>query len=404
VSTPWILVRRHLVTHWVRTLLTGSGMVVALYLYCLLSSLVTTLHAVVDQAASNRLVTQSAVSLFVQLPLDYQPKIDNVPGVEASSKFQWFGGVYQDPDDFLAQFGVDHEIFFDMYRKELEIVEGPGGVTGPAAREAVLDALAAERRGIVIGTGLVREYGWKVGDTVPLLGTIWTHSDGSAWEFLVVGIYSPLKSNVDDRTTWFRYDYLKESIQGGGVHGPPISSGVYMVNVADGHDVAQVIADIDALFANGPQVTRTTTEAAFQATFVAMMGNVPLFVGTIGGAVAFAVFFSVINTMLMSARQRTHETGILKALGFRDAALGRLMLGESLALSLLGGGLGVGLALATQEPLRQMLGKWWPQYAVAAETAWAGLSISLAIGIVAGVAPAILAARTRPCDALRSEG
>lgn len=402
--TPWILVRRHLVTHWVRTLLTGAAMVVALYLYCLLISLVTTLDAVVTESASDRLVTQSAVSLFVQLPLDYQPKIAALPGVEEATKFQWFGGQYQDPGNFLAQFGVDHEVFFDMYRKEIEIVEGPGGVTGPDARRAVLEALRGERRGMVIGRGLERDFGWHVGDTIPLIGTIWRHDDGRAWEFLVVGIYEPLKSNMDDRTMWFRFDYLEEAIRAGGVSGPPVSSGVYMVNVADGHDPSQVIADIDALFANGPQVTMTTTEAAFQATFVAMMGNVPLFVGTIGGAVAFAVFFSVINTMLMSARQRTHEIGILKALGFRDGALARLMLGESLALALLGGTLGVGLALATQEPLRRMLGPYWPQFAVEPGTALAGLAISLAIGLVAGIAPALVAARMRPSDALRSEG
>jgi putative ABC transport system permease protein len=404
VTTPWILVRRHLVSHWVRTLLTGAGLVVALFLYCLLVSLVTSLDAVVKESASDRLITQSAVSLFVQLPLDYQPKIASVPGVEAVSKFQWFGGQYQDPDNFLAQFAVDHEVLFDMYRKEIELVEGPGGVTGPAARQAVLDALRDERRGAVIGEGLVRDFGWKVGDTVPLIGTIWAHIDGSAWDFVIVGTYRPLKSNMDDRTMWFRFDYLEEAIRSGGVSGPPVSSGVYTVNVAQGHDSAQVIADIDALFANGPQVTMTTTEAAFQATFVAMMGNLPLFVGTIGGAVAFAVFFSVINTMLMSARQRTHETGILTALGFRNGAVGLVMLGESLALSLVGGGLGVGLALVSQESLRQSMGQWWPQFAVEPRTAWTGMAITLGIGLVAGVMPALLAARLRPSDALRSEG
>jgi putative ABC transport system permease protein len=404
VSTPWILVRRHLVAHWVRTALTGSAMVVALYLYCFLISLVTSLDAVVTESASNRVITQSAVSLFVQLPLDYQPKIASVPGVEAVSKFQWFAGQYQTPDNFLAQFGVDHEVIFDMYRKEIELVEGPGGVRGPAARQAVLDALRAERRGMVIGEGLVRDFGWHVGDTIPLEGTIWSRTDGSAWEFLVVGIYAPLKLNMDDRTMFFRFDYLEETLRAGGATGPPPSSGVYTVNVASGHDPAQVIADIDAIFANGPQVTFTTTEAAFQATFVSMMGNLPLFLGTIGGAVAFAVFFSVINTMIMSARQRTHEVGILKALGFRDAALGRLMLGESLVLALLGGGAGVALALASQELVRRKMGAYFPTYSVSLETGLVGLLISLAIGLVAGITPALVAARLRPTDALRSEG
>ncbi len=403
MSTPWRLVPRHLRAHWLRTGLTVLALIVALFLFCFLVSLVTSMDAAVKGAAQNRVITQSAVSLFVALPLDYQPKIAAVPGVEHVTKFQWFGAYYQRPENFLAEFGVDHEIFLDMYDKEVEVVEAPGGVTGPPAREAFQQAFLADRRACLIGEGLVRSFGWKVGDTVPLIGTIFTRPDGAAWEFVVAGVYRPRKPNFDDRTIIFRYDYLDEARKVGEALGPP-GVGVYSINLEQDADPAQVTADIDALFANGPQVTMTTTEAAFQASFISMMGNLPFFVATIGGAVVFAVFFSVVNTMLMAARQRTHETGILKALGFPDGALARLMLGESLALSLLGGGLGVFFAVSSAQGLRQVMGGFLPTYAVAPTTALMGLAISLAIGLIAGLAPAIAAARTRPVAALRSEG
>src|SRR5262245_12686639 len=218
MKTPWILARRQLRAHWLRTGLTVAALVVALFLFCFLISTVTTLHSAVSQSATDRVIVQSAVSLFVALPIDYQPKIDQVPGVEVSSKFQWFGGYYQKPENFLAEFGVDHERFLDMYTAEMEIAEGPGGIKGPGARQAVIDAMKAERRAIVIGEGLAADktFGFKVGDTIPLIGTIFGKSDGSAWEFVVVGTYHPLKSNFDDRTCFFRYDYLQETLEAGG--------------------------------------------------------------------------------------------------------------------------------------------------------------------------------------------
>jgi putative ABC transport system permease protein len=323
--------------------------------------------------------------------------------VEAVTKFQWFGGIYQKEENFMSQFGVDHDVFFDMYRSELDIFEGPGGVTGPPARQAVIDAVRADRRACVVGESLAEEFGWKVGDSLPLIGKIFPKADGSAWDFNIVGIYRPAKSNVDPRTIWFRFDYLDETLKAGGALGPP-GVGVYSINVKPTADPSEVIAGVDALFENGPQRTLTTTEAAFQAGFVSMMGNVPFFVGTVGGAVVFAVFFSVVNTMLMSARQRTHEIGILKALGFSDAALGRLMLVESITLSLIGGAAGAALAYFGQKPMLAVLGSMFPGYSVEVSTALMGLGMSLVIGLVAGIAPAVVASRLAPTAALRSEG
>jgi len=402
-ATPWKLARKHLREHWVRSGLTMAALTVAFFLLCFLISIVTTINSAVKQSSGTRLIVQSAVSLFVQLPRDYQAKIATVPGVKYVSKFQWFGGYYREISNFFAQFGVDQDVFFDMYRKDIEIKEGPHGETGPAARPAVLAALDADRRACIVGERLLDDFGWKIGDTIPLMGTLYQKRDRTAWEFKIVGSYHPLKTNVDNRTIFFRYDYLQEFLDNDLATGPD-DIGVFNVTVGEGFDPPAVIAGIDRLFENGPQKTLTTTEAAFQAGFVSMLGNLPFFIGTIGGAVVFAVLFSVINTMMMAGRQRAHEAGILKALGFRDGVLARLMLAESLLLSLTGGALGIVLALVSQGPLRIRLGPRFPNYQVAPETLGIAIATAALIGLIAGIAPSLMTWRLKPTEALRSEG
>lgn len=406
MTAPWRLVPRNLLAHKVRSTLTILAVAIAMFLFCFVRSIVTSLENAVNDAASNRLVVQSAVSLFVSLPLDYQAKIDAVPGVQASTPFHWFGGYYQDRGNFSAQFAVDHEKFFDMYAKDILLIDGPGGAVGeertPDEVSAdVREAMGAERRGCVIGSDLASKFEWKVGDTIPLLTGLWPKTDGSAWEFQVCGIYEPLRSNTDNRTIFFRWDYFKEVwlAQGG-----DLEVGVFSVNLEDGVDPAQVIDQIDGYFAAGPQRTQTVTEAAFQAIFVSMMGDVPTFMGSIGGAIVVALLFSIVNTMLMAARQRHHDSGILHALGFGRAAVASTFMAEALLMSLLGGAIGVGFALMSVEGTRDAFAGMLSTYNVEPGTAILGLGVSLVIGIIAGIGPAIGVLRMSPVEALRSEG
>lgn len=403
MRTPWFLVRKHLMEHWLRSLLTVGAIALAMFLFSFVRSIVTTLDRAVTAAASDRLVVQSAVSLFVDLPLDYQLKVQSVPGVAAVTKMQWFGGeyVFEGQDQFFAQFAVDHEQFFDMYADDLIIDQGPGGSTGLEATAAALEALGAERRGCIVGAGAATRYGWKPGDTIRLQARIFSKSDNSAWEFVVCGVYRPLRNNVDDQTLWFRWDYLQETMEQEGVD--DMGTGVFMVNLSGGTSPDVASAAIDALFVNGPQKTITTTEAAFQAMFVSMLGSLPEYTAAVGGAIVFAVFFSVINTMLLAARQRRQSTGVLKALGFSDGAITRLLLMEALVLSVGGGALGLLLAKGAEEPMRVAFGPNLPGYAVAAGTLVTGLVISLAVGLVAGLGPALGTSRLSPVDALRAE-
>lgn len=406
--TPWYLVWKYLKSHWVRTGLTVSAIAISVLLFCTLISVIASVNSAVDQAASDRVMTQSAVSLFVNLPLDYQPKIEGVDGADEVSKMQWFGAHYQNPKNFFAQFAVDHDRFFDMYAEDFEIIEGPNGSMADGVttvREDVLQAMAADRRACIVGEALATDpkFGFEVGKTIQLKTSIFRKSDDSeGWDFNVVGVFRPKRTNVDDRTLYFRFDYLRETMRGAGRD--DIGTGVYVINLDSTEDPGNVVSNVDGLFVNGPQRSLTQTEAAFQAGFASMLGNLPLFLGSIGGAVVFAVFFSVVNTMVMSARQRTRDVGVMKALGFSDQTMAILMLVESLALSAMGGLFGVVGAVGLAAGIRNSLGSFIPNYHIQLQTILIGLGIAMGMGLIAAIAPSLRVVRLNPVSALRSEG
>ncbi|HVS17663.1 MAG TPA: FtsX-like permease family protein [Planctomycetota bacterium] len=384
------LVWRNLLDHKLRSLLTIASLVVAMFLLCTLRSLVTTLTSNVSTFDSRRLWVQSAVSLFVDMPLSYQPRINAVDGVERTCKWQWFGGYYKDPSNFFGQFAVDPEELLETC-PEIEITEGSA------------DEFLRQRTGCIIGAGLARSFGWKVGDRVPLIGALFPHPDGAevAWEFDVVAIYRPGAKNWDDRTLFFRWDYFEETVRSS--RGEPPGFGTMVIRMQDGSSPEAIMAEVDAMFANGPQRTQTTTEAEFQRQFLSMFGNIPFFVSSIGGGVLLAILLACVNTMLMAGREQTHDVGILKALGFEDGDVFKLLLGQSLLLCLFGGGAGILLALGLEPIIAEALGASFPGFTILQATALQALATAAAVGLVAGLVPAWRARALVPVEALRSE-
>lgn len=386
---PWILLFKNLGSHPFRTFLTLGSLVIAVFLLCFLRATLMALEAGVAGAASNRIMVQSAVSLFVDLPVSYQGKIEGVEGVQHTCKLQWFGGIYQEPGNFFAQFAVDADRFAEAY-PEVALVDGSQ------------EAFRTKRTACLIGEDLAKRFGWKVGSKIPIMGTIFPRTDGAPWEFEVAGIYRSKSANVDNQTLWFHFKYLDEALSGGKATGPR-GVGVYVVALERGASVERVSGQIDDLFRNGPQRVQSTTEAEFQRQFVSMLGSVPTFLGSIGGGVLFAILFAVLNTMLLAARERTHDLGVIKALGFSDGIAFWLLLGESLLVCTIGGAIGVGLAFFSQDVVGGGLKALIPTYAVGGRIVAEGLLLAIGLGLVAGILPAWQASRLGVLEALRAE-
>lgn len=385
---PLRLVVRNLTKHWVRSLLTVGALVLALFLLCMLRGLVVALDAGVRGAAVDRLIVQSSVSLFVYLPESYEEKIAGVEGVERVCRWNWFGGYYQEPSNFFAQFATDVDDFLAAY-PEVEIVEGS------------VDVFRTERQACVVGRDTASRYGFKVGDNVPIVGALFPRNDKEPWSFKVAGIYESKKQNVDNATLFFHTEYLEKALESGEASGPR-GVGIFVVKLAPGADRVAVAGAIDDLFAGGPQRTQTNTEAEFQAQFVSMVGNVPFFVAAIGGGVMIAILLAALNTMLMAAREQTRDVGVLKALGFGDGVVFAMLLAQSLVLCGFGGFLGIALAKISEPVFVAMLSTMFPGYAVTGEIVAQAAIVTVAVGLLAGVAPALRARSLPVINALRA--
>lgn len=369
-----------------RTSLTVLSIMVAFLLYGLLCIIQQAFQAGVTMAGADRLVVRHRVSLMMLLPVTYGSRMLAIPGVDAAVHWTWFNGIYQDdPRNFFGNFPVEPDAFFNMH---------PEFVFTEADREA----WRSTRTGAVIGRALADRFGWKRGDRVPLRSPIWPRKGEGAWEFDIVGIYEAAKPNTDTSGLFFRYDYFDEARaeQQGRV-------GWYMVRVKDPDRAAEIAAAIDAEFANSPYETKSEPEGAFAQGFIEQIGSI----GTMLIAILSAVFFTILlvagNTMAQSVRERTQEIGVLKAIGFTNARVLVLVLVESCAIALLGGVVGLGVAwLMTTggSPAPAVL----PIFYLPPRALVIGIVLALALGLAAGIMPALAAMRLQVAVALRRQG
>ena len=380
------LVLENLLRHPIRSLLTVLSVCVAIFLVCLLRSVVTTLNAGLEAASATRLVVMSSISLFVDMPISYQEKIAKVDGIENIVKWQWFGAYYKEPKNFFGQFAVDAERMLEIY---------PECLIDEPTRQKFL----TQRNACIIGYQLADQFGWKVGDKIPMIGALFPHPSGEAWEFELAGVYRSASASFDNRTMFFPWEYFEETLRAAG-QDPGV--GVFVMRVGPGADVPRIQSEVEQLFENGPMRVKCDTESEFTRQFISMMGDIPMFMGWIGTGVLVAILLGAVNTMLMAGREQIHDVGILKALGFTDGASFRLLIAQSLILCFLGGALGIGLALVARKPLSDFLSAFFPGFAIASSTLGLAAVITVVLGLLAGILPAWQAKRLRCVEALRT--
>jgi putative ABC transport system permease protein len=363
----------------IRTVLTIGSFAVALFLFGLLAVVRGAFHQGVDVAGADRLVVVNRVSIIQPLPVSYKEQLQALPKVKAVTYSSWFGGIYQDEKNFFAIFAIDRDTYRSVF---------PEFVISDEHWRAFGD----DREGAIVGEGLARRFGWKVGDRIPIKGTIFP----GTWEFNIRGIYHGTRTQDDLNQFWFRGDYFDERkpFQKGTV-------GWYAVRVDSPDDSVSVSRKVDQMYANSAWETKTETESSFAASWVKQMGNIELLILTIGTVVFFTLMLVTGNTMAISVRERIRELATLKAVGFSDTFVLSLIVAESLLIASLGGA--VGLALAKAFTLRgDPTGGLLPFFYLAPNAMAAGFAMALVVGMIAGLAPALSAARLRVVDALRS--
>jgi putative ABC transport system permease protein len=381
------LLARNTLRHKLRTLLTIIGVGVAVMAFTLLRTVVTAWYAGVEASAANRLITRHAVSFVFPLPLAYRDRIAQIPGVNRVTYASWFSGVYIDKNQIFARLAVDSETFFDVYPEF--VIE----------REQ-FDAFKRERNACVIGIDIARRYNLKLGDIMPIEGDVFP----GQWEFVVRGIYQPRDQTTDPSSMMFHYQYLEERIR----QEMPQRSGEigwYIVRISDPESSATISREIDALFANSRAETKTETERAFQQNFLSAASAVITAMNIMSFVIIGIILLVLGNTMVMSARERTHEFAVLKALGFSGGQLFFLIAGESLILSTLGSALGLLVTIPAVRGFQAALPKgWFPVFYIKPETILFACAAAFVVGFTASIIPLRRVLSTRIVEGLRHVG
>jgi putative ABC transport system permease protein len=389
---PYII--RHLKKTWIRTGSTVVGMALCIFLICVLQTVVAGISDALSGAATDRLVTRHRVSLVFQLPKAYMARIASVPGVKRVARSNWFGGMpgsgKPDFKNFFPNFAVDAEPYFAMH---------PEIVIPPDQMRAFMD----DRRGAVIGEELVQKFGWKVGSTFQLTSIIPPYQVGHPFDFVVRAIYSldeAKRKGGSPSVMFFHFEYLDEATQ------ERVGVGTFNLQIVSSSQAPAIAKAVDTTFENSDAETKTETEQAFLASFIAQAGNMVFLLNFVGLAVAFTILLVTANTMSMAVRERRTEIAVLKTLGFPSRLVLSLILGEALTLGVAGGVLGVGLASALISNLSKIPGlgaalQTFPNLGLNPKVTTMTFIAAAALGLSAGLAPAVTAFRSNITSMLR---
>jgi putative ABC transport system permease protein len=364
-----------------RLVLTLGSFAVALFLFSLLALVRQAFGAGADVAGVDRLVVINRVSIIQPLPFSYRDRMLHMRGVKRVTFDNWFGGVYQDQKNGFPQFAIDIENQREVF-PELAVPDDQW------------QAFVKDRQGAIVGASTAKRFGFKVGDHIPIQGTIFQ----GTWDFNIDGIYHGKRPGDDETQFWFQWKYLEERF-------PDAMKGQvgwYTVQVENPDDSVRIAKAIDADFANSPYETHTDTEKAFAASFAKQIGNIGFLVMAIGSIVFFTLLLVTGNTMAISVRERMGELAVLKAVGYSDRFVMLLVLAESLIIAAVGGGLGLGLAKGFAAaipftPLKNVL----PFSYLPTGVFFVGLAMALLFGVASGFLPAVSGLRLRVVDALR---
>lgn len=385
----WVfrLIFRNAARHKLRTMLTILGLAIAVMAFIIIRTLISSYYASADILPPDRLITRSSVSIIFSLPKSYMQKIEQVDGVVAVGYGNWFGGLYNnDPKNFFPNYAVGPDNYLDIYSEFL--------LTPDEKTEFLQD-----KRGAVAGVKLAERFGWKLGDPIRLTGQIYPGD----WDFTLRGIYRGNKSGVDENSLIFHWDYLDETMKQT-VTEMSGYVGWYVVKIAEPSRSAEIGANIDELFKNSPAETLTETEKSFNLNFLAMMGAIITGLRIMSYLIIGIILMVLVNTMAMSARERTSEYAVLKTLGFRAFHIVGLILGESLAIAALGGALGILLSFPTLTGLGKMLQSFFSGFVISPVTYILAVLFVALVGLLSSVFPIYRAINKTIIEGLRNIG
>ena len=366
----------------VRLILTIGSFAIALVLFTFLAVVNSAFSRGIEIAGADRLVVVNRIGLIETMPISYGDKIRAIPGVKYVTQDHWFGGVYQDEKNFFPQFAIDVENHRKVYPEFI-------------VPDDQWNTFVKDQEGAVAGARTAKRFGWKVGDRIPILNSL--YGPTKTWEFNLDAIYHTEKADGDESQFWFHWKDFDENVPAS----IKSTAGWYILKLDSPDDSVRVAKTIDAMFANSSYETKTETESAFAAGFAKQFGNIEFLILSIGSVVFFTLLLVTGNTMAISVRERTSELAVLKAIGVTDRTVLFLVLAESVMIALFGGLLGLLLAWLAIPVLSVALNGLLPPLLLSKTMLTLGLFFAIFVGMASGLLPGIGAMRMRVVNALR---
>jgi putative ABC transport system permease protein len=383
---------RNLSRNQLRTLLTIAGVSMAILTFIFLRTILSAWTAAADHAAKDRVGTRHKVSFIMPMPLRYVDEIRQIPGVTSAASANWFGGKDpKHPNEFFGNFAVVPKDYLEVY-DELEVPQDQ--------REAWFQ----NRRGALVGDALANKMGWTVGDKVTLQGTIFSGD----WDFEVSGIYTTKRRSFDRSSFMFHYDYFNDSPQAVQM-GMKDKVGWIVSRIDDPSRAAEVSKAIDQKFDERDIQTLSMSERAMNTSFIGMISAVLSAVDVVSVVILLIMVLILGNTVAMGVRERTHEYGVLRAIGFLPRHLAAFVLGEAMVVSIAGGVVGVVISfffvqMVVGRFLEENMGAWFPFFRIDTTTVVLALLLAAGLGLLAAALPAYTTSRLKVVDALRRTG
>jgi len=383
----WIIILAALNRKRWRTGLTISSLVIAFLLFGLLRSVAVVFTEDIELSGDDRLVVASKYSIIDSMPISYLQRIKSIENVDIVAHQDWFGGTYIDRANFFPKWPVPPKDFLDIYQ-EFNI------------SSEQKEAFIATKTGMIAGKKLAERFNWKIGDRIPVIGDIYFMSNGSnLWEFDLVGIFTDIENPGNEEQVFMNYQYFdeaRESYTKGTV-------GNFIVKLDSKDAGPRVAQEIDAMFANSMDETKTYTEKAYQQMFASQIGDIGLIMNSILAAVFFTILLVTGNTMSQSIRERTSELAVFKTIGFSDITMLILVLIESMVLCLIGAILGLGITALLMPGLSELISVSLGEISLDSSVIISGIGIAIITAFISGFPPALGAMRLKVVDALRKD-
>jgi putative ABC transport system permease protein len=347
-------------------------------LFGVLQGLNTGIKQAIARTHADRLYVASSVSLGDPLPLAHLQPLQTVAGVTGVSYRIGFGGTYQQPTQFVPGFATEPKSFFAMFT-EIEVPKEQ------------IEALARTRTGVIVGQVTAQRYGWKIGDRITIQSPIPKRDGSRDWPLEIVGTYTHDLQPESAIAFIANYEYANE---GRVVNRDTVD--YFTVQVSEVAQAAQIGIEIDNLFANSSNETRTQSEQEVAQSQVQRIGDLDFIVHGVTAAVFFALLFATGALMMQSVRERVPELAILKTVGFSDRGVMGLIVCEALLFCVVAAGLGLGLASALLPLARGFISL----ASVPGIVVLAGLGCAVLLALAGSMVPAWRGLRLQVADAL----